>query len=291
MHVQVLVRTGRKHLGIYSLSSATGKGFVQFMKKLWVPTQFIPRLFVLESIRNWKNKFDLRNPQKFCSIHENIVGSNSTHPPIIRIGVHSELKKTNSTYETPQKGRIPALGITRRGVAPPTAMWSPSTTPITRTTTPPVKGWRVGCVLLVVLVLVRSLMVLLVREFVVHIVRGLQGQRVVLIPMEFVGQREAGFNAIAARWWRAHDALWASARAVHASSTTPSTTELNALGLCIPCRSLGWRWSGRVMCEWCWMSMVESCVKGIEVACRLLCLASRALVMLALAPPITCCLS
>jgi hypothetical protein len=72
MHVQVLVRTGRKHLSIYLVSSDSGIGFIQFMKKF--------------------------------------VCSNLTHPPITRIGVHSGLKKTNSTYpRPPKKGRIPAL--------------------------------------------------------------------------------------------------------------------------------------------------------------------------------------
>jgi hypothetical protein len=72
MHVHVLVRTGRKNLGIYPVSSPSDTGFIQFMKK--------------------------------------IVGFNSTHPPITHIGVHSGLKKTNSTYpKPPKKGRIPAL--------------------------------------------------------------------------------------------------------------------------------------------------------------------------------------
>jgi hypothetical protein len=72
MHVQVLVRTGRKNLGIYPVSSPSDIGFIQFMKKF--------------------------------------VGFNSTHPPNTHIGVHSGLKETNSTYpKPPQKGRIPAL--------------------------------------------------------------------------------------------------------------------------------------------------------------------------------------
>jgi hypothetical protein len=71
-HVQVPVRTGRKNMGIYPVSSPSDIGFIQFMKK--------------------------------------IVKFNSTHPPITHIGVHSGLKKTNSTYpRPPKKGRIPAL--------------------------------------------------------------------------------------------------------------------------------------------------------------------------------------
>jgi hypothetical protein len=59
----------------------------------------------------------------------------------------------------------------------------------------------VGCALLVVLVLVRLLVVLLVRGFLVQMVRGMQGQRAVLMPRKYVGHREAGFSAVAARWW------------------------------------------------------------------------------------------
>jgi hypothetical protein len=74
MYVQEPVRTGRKHMCIYPVSWATDIDYIQFMEK--------------------------------------IESSNWTHPPITRIGVHSGLKKTNSTYpKPPQKGRIPALNV------------------------------------------------------------------------------------------------------------------------------------------------------------------------------------
>jgi hypothetical protein len=38
------------------------------------------------------------------------------------------------------------------------------------------------------------------------------------------------------------------------------------------------------VCEWCRISIVESCVKGIEAAARPFCLASKVVIILALAP-------
>jgi hypothetical protein len=55
----------------------------------------------------------------------------------------------------------------------------------------------------VLLLLVLLSLVLLGQGFLVLVVRGLQQQRAILMPMESVGQREVGFSAIAAGRWRA----------------------------------------------------------------------------------------
>jgi hypothetical protein len=54
----------------------------------------------------------------------------------------------------------------------------------------------------VLLVLVLMLLVVMVLRFLVELLRmrALHGQSAILMPMESVGHREAGFSALAARW-------------------------------------------------------------------------------------------
>jgi hypothetical protein len=61
----------------------------------------------------------------------------------------------------------------------------------------------------ILLVLVPILLVAMVLRFLVELLRmrALHGQRAFLMPMEYVGHREAGFSALAARWRCARAAL------------------------------------------------------------------------------------